>query len=173
MVKENAEYAPKLCTAHVLRSRDAFMPRQNRLSCFQINGLSHVRCQDSIWNNAGLLLTGRLWTNFSRIWIKIHKFSFKKMNVKILHSNWLPFCHGFDELSLIHTIVSRASEAMMKNIDKCIPWIPFQIPNKSISSISHYVLHIMLTSPVARPEYYSKFWGNHFIAFFDRYNGPD
>ena len=28
-------------------------------------------------------------------------------------------------------------------------------------------------SPVARPGYPSKFWGNHFIAFFDRYDGPD
>ena len=30
-----------------------------------------------------------------------------------------------------------------------------------------------LGSPVARPRYPSKFWGNHFIAFFDTYDGPE
>ena len=33
---------------------------------------------------------------------------------------------------------------------------------------SNYII-----SPVARPGYPLKFWGNHFIAFFDRYDGPD
>ena len=33
-----------------------------------------------------------------------------------------------------------------------------------VSSIAGKVLNSF--SPVARPKYHSKFWGNHFIAFF-------
>ena len=43
------------------------------------NGLSPDRRQAIIWTNAGILLIGPLWTNFSEILIKIITFSFKKM----------------------------------------------------------------------------------------------
>ena len=40
-----------------------------------------------IWNNADLLLTGPLRTNFSEIWIKLQKFPLKILNVKMLSAN--------------------------------------------------------------------------------------
>ena len=42
------------------------------------NGLSPDRRQAIIWTNAGLLLIGPLWTNFSEILIEIITFSFKE-----------------------------------------------------------------------------------------------
>ena len=36
-----------------------------------------------IWANAGLLLIGPLGTNFSEIWIKVLRFSLKKMYLKM------------------------------------------------------------------------------------------
>ena len=39
------------------------------------NGLSPGRHQAIIWTNAGILLIGRLGTNFSEILIEIHAFS--------------------------------------------------------------------------------------------------
>ena len=47
------------------------------------NGLSPGRCQAIIWTNAGILLIGPWGTNFSEILIGIHKFSFKKINLKM------------------------------------------------------------------------------------------
>ena len=46
------------------------------------NGLSPDRCQAIIWTNTGILLIGPLGTNFSKILIKIHTFSIKKMHLK-------------------------------------------------------------------------------------------
>ena len=53
------------------------------------NGLSPGRRQAIIWTNAGILLIGPLWTNFSEILIEILTFSFAKMRLK-----WRPFFLG-------------------------------------------------------------------------------
>ena len=47
------------------------------------NGLSPGRRQANIWNNAGILSIGLLWTNFSEILIEILTFSFRKMRFKV------------------------------------------------------------------------------------------
>ena len=47
------------------------------------NGLSPERRQTIIWTNAGILLTGPLWTNFSEILIEIQTFSLKKIRLKM------------------------------------------------------------------------------------------
>ena len=65
------------------------------------NGLSPVRRQAIIWTNAGILLIGPLWTNFSEISIKIYAFSFQKMHLKMSSGKWQPFCLGLNELTLI------------------------------------------------------------------------
>ena len=56
------------------------------------NGLSPGRRQAIIWNNAGILLTGPLGTNFTGILIEIHTFSFKKMHLNMSSGKWPPFC---------------------------------------------------------------------------------
>ena len=63
------------------------------------NGLSPERCQAIISNNAGILLIGHLWTNFSEISVQIHTFSFKKMHLKTSPAKWQPFCHGLNMLT--------------------------------------------------------------------------
>ena len=47
------------------------------------NGLSPGRRQAITWTNAGLLLIGRLGTNFNEILLGIQTFSFKKMHLKM------------------------------------------------------------------------------------------
>ena len=54
------------------------------------NGLLPRWCQAIIWTNAGILLIGSQETNFSEILIKIHTFSFKKMQLKKLSAKWRP-----------------------------------------------------------------------------------
>ena len=62
------------------------------------NGLSPGRRQAIIFTNAGILLIGPLWTNFSGILIKIQTFSFKKKRLKVLSAKWRPFCRGLNVL---------------------------------------------------------------------------
>ena len=53
------------------------------------NGLALSRWQAIIWTNAGILLIGPLWTNFSEILIEIRTFSFKKMHLKMSSGKWI------------------------------------------------------------------------------------
>ena len=62
------------------------------------NGLSPGRRQAIIWTNGGILLIGPLKTNFSEIFIEIHKFSFTKMHLKMSSGKWRPFCPGLNVL---------------------------------------------------------------------------
>ena len=62
------------------------------------NGLSPDRHQAITWTNADLLIIGSLGTNCSEIGIKIQKFSFMKMHLKISSAKQKPFCPGGDEL---------------------------------------------------------------------------
>ena len=48
----------------------------------------------------GYLPIGPLGTNFSELLVKIQKFSFAKMHLKIWIVKWCPFCPGGDELKL-------------------------------------------------------------------------
>ena len=63
------------------------------------NGLSPGRRQAIIWTNAGILLIGPWWINFSEILIGIHTFSFKKINLKMSSAKWRPFCLGLNVLT--------------------------------------------------------------------------
>ena len=63
------------------------------------NGLSPGRWQAIIWTNAGILLIGPLWTNFSEILIEIQSFSFKKMHLKLSSAKWRPLCLSLNVLS--------------------------------------------------------------------------
>ena len=60
------------------------------------NGLSPGRRQAIIWNIAGILSIGLLWTNFSEILIEIRIFSVKKMRLKVSSAKWRPFCLGLN-----------------------------------------------------------------------------
>ena len=68
------------------------------------NGLSPDRRQAIIWTNAGILLIGPLGTNFSEIFIGIHKFSFKKMHLKMSSGKCRPFCPGLNVLTLVRSL---------------------------------------------------------------------
>ena len=55
----------------------------NWVSIGSDNGLSPLRCKDSIWTNAGLLLIWPLGTIINEILIKMQNFSFTKMYLKM------------------------------------------------------------------------------------------
>ena len=68
------------------------------------NGLSPGRRQAIIWTNAGILLIEPFGTNFSEIFIKIHTFSYKKMQLKTSSAKRRPFCLGLNVLIWIVTL---------------------------------------------------------------------
>ena len=63
-------------------------------------GLSPGRRKAIIWTNAVILLIGPLWTNFSKIWIRIQTFSFKKMHLNMSSGKCRPFCLGLNVSSV-------------------------------------------------------------------------
>ena len=72
------------------------------------NGLSPGRRQAIIWTNAGMLLIGPLWTNFSEILSEIPTFSFKKMRLKVSSAKRRPFCLGLNVLKWQLQIINLA-----------------------------------------------------------------
>ena len=72
------------------------------------NGLSPGRCQAIIWTSDRILLIWPLETNFSKMLIKIHTFSFKKMHVKMLSAKWKPFCLILNVLKVCGIISSHS-----------------------------------------------------------------
>ena len=62
------------------------------------NGLLPGRRQAITCTNVGILLIGPLGTNFSEMLIEIHKFSFKKIHLKMSSGKWRPFCLGLNVL---------------------------------------------------------------------------
>ena len=58
------------------------------------NSLSPCRRQAIICTNAGILLNGPLWTNFSEISTEIYTLLFKKMHLKMLPAKLQPFYLG-------------------------------------------------------------------------------
>ena len=62
------------------------------------NGLSPSRRQANIWTNAWILLISPSRTNSIWMLIVIHKFSFKKMHLKMSSAKWLPFCLSLNML---------------------------------------------------------------------------
>ena len=60
------------------------------------NGLSPGRRQAIFWTIAGILLIRTLGTDFSEMLREIHKFSFKKMHLKMSSAKWRPFCLGLN-----------------------------------------------------------------------------
>ena len=71
----------------------------NRFSIGSDNGLSPIQRQAIIQTNAGFLSIRPLGTNLYDILIKIQKFSFTKMHLKVSSARWRPFCHRGDELT--------------------------------------------------------------------------
>ena len=85
------------------------------------NGLSPDRRQSIIWTNAGLLSIGPLRTYFNENWIKIQKFSFKKMHMKMSSAKWRPSCLGLNVL----TLTLRVLNCLKVVKDMLIFWILF------------------------------------------------
>ena len=84
-----------------LRPSDAYISCicVNKLSIIgSDNGLSPSRHQAIIWTNDGILLIWPPGTNFNKMLIEIHTFSFKKMQVKVPSAKWRPFCLGLNVL---------------------------------------------------------------------------
>ena len=97
------------------------------------NGLSPVRRQAIIWTNAGIL------SNFSKILIEIHAFSFKKMQSEMSSGKWWPFCLGFSVLRPgdVYAFVNR----VIIGTDNSLPPVRRQaiaVTNADLLSILHY-----------------------------------
>ena len=64
----------------------------NLINISLVNGLSPAQCQVIIWTNAEIvLIETNLGTNFSKTFIEIHTFSFRKMYLKMSSAKWRSF----------------------------------------------------------------------------------
>ena len=103
------------------------MPHIPSVNCVGIgsyNGLSPVWRQAFIWTNAGLLSIRTLGTIFSEILIKIQKFSFMKMHLKISSAKLRPFCPRGDELT--HWSLTKWLTLWRRHILSSLPISAFQ-----------------------------------------------
>ena len=91
------------------------------------NGLSPRRRQAIIWTNAGILLIGPLWTNFSEILIEIHSFSFKKINLKRSSGKWRPFCLGLNVS--MNSVIPGSGNGLLHNSTRSLHG-PMLTPNQ-------------------------------------------
>ena len=77
------------------------------------NGLSPDQHQAIIWANAGTLLTGPLGMNLSEISIKLQKFSYKEMDLKMPSAKWQPILSQRQcvkrtfEILMYHEVISQ------------------------------------------------------------------
>ena len=95
--------------------------------------LSPVLCQAINWTNLGLLSIGSLGTIFKEIRIKIWRFLFKKICLKILSVKLQPFCFGLNLLfnygqmmqqvicrQLISGIIGSDNSLLSKPLTECM-----------------------------------------------------
>ena len=117
------------------------------------NGLSPGGRQAIIWTNSGILLIGPLGTNFSEILIKIQRFSFKKMHLKMSSGKWRPFCLDLNVLItkahitkhfIIHTSWIYNSIAIYSTEIGSIDWCVGrrQVPAVLLLVVNHRLLSI-------------------------------
>ena len=129
-----------------LRPSDPYICVGNLTTIVSDNGLSPGRRQAIIWTNAGILLIGSLWTNFSEILIEIPTFSFKKMRLKVSSAKWRPFCLGLNALNHPSVCIYHLPDALLMQ--------HFLIPRCLVSGIMIWIrydksgiLHMFLSSP--------------------------
>ena len=96
------------------------------------NDLSPGQCQAIIWTNAEILLIWPLQTNFSEILIKIHIFSFKKMQFKSLFVKWLPFWLGLSALRqwTEHNVIWSALNEALFDIIQMLAYLVHNIMSR-------------------------------------------
>ena len=82
------------------------------------NGLSRGRRPAIIWTNAGILLIGPRGTTFSEILIGIHRFSFKKIHLKMSSAKWRPFGLGLNVLTdgLARSVCSTKGKLLFPSV---------------------------------------------------------
>ena len=89
------------------------------------NGLSPIRRQAIIWTNAVIVSIRPQGTYFSEILLKIPKFSFKKIHLKISCAKWRPQCVNILNLSQICLLMPACWQI---HCFMCICFMCFTIP---------------------------------------------
>ena len=125
------------------------------------NGLSPGRRQAIIWTNAGILLIGPLGTNFNKIFIEIHTFSFKKIHLKMSSRKWRPFCLGLNVL--ISSMISRIRHDVTHRCQNKIDAISQRKFFKSVSVNKNVVFWLKLHSQGSDWKWVCIASGNDFV----------
>ena len=92
----------------------------NRVSVGTDNGLALNRRQAIIYTNAWLFSIGPLERNFSEILIKISKFPFTQMHLKISSAKWRPFSPGRDELRADSISIKASYRKILQSREICV-----------------------------------------------------
>ena len=95
-------------------------------------GLSPGRRQAIIGTNTGILLIGPLATKFSENLIRIQKFSFKKMHLKMSSAKWCQFC------LCLNVLMRRCNSMETIDLGRGVPMNYLIIP--TMHQISHNAL---------------------------------
>ena len=104
------------------------------------NVLSPGRRQAMSWTNVGILLIRPIRTNYSKMLIEIHTFSFKKIHLKMSSGNWRPFCLGLNVfIRPLHVTLSTLANILLK----CV-------------IIRSYVLHLFMA--MQRSRLHQRLW---------------
>ena len=91
-----------------------FFPHRSRVTHIAVskltligsdNGLSPGRRQAIIWTNAGILSIRTFGTIFNEIIIKIHKFPFEEMHLKIPSEKCRQFCPGRNVSAFVYVLL--------------------------------------------------------------------
>ena len=98
------------------------------------NGLLPGQCQAFIWTNAEILLIWSIETKFSDILIKIHTYSFKKIQLKMSSGKFRPFCLSLNVWMILALCPWSTSHSLKK-------WLLYICINKQVELKS--VLHHM------------------------------
>ena len=101
----SAKYRP-FCSGHIVLTH---WGRVTHMCVSKITSIGSDYClspgwhQAIFWTNARIFFIWPLGTNFSEVFIEIHKFSFKKMHLKMSSAKYRPFCLGLNMLSPCYT----------------------------------------------------------------------
>ena len=95
----NSAYCQQPSLTHWGRGTHICISKLN--SIVSDNGLAPSRRQAIIQTNAGILSIGPPGTNFSKILIEIHIFSFKKMHLKMASGKWRASCFSLNVINYI------------------------------------------------------------------------
>ena len=124
----------------------AYMRRWTGSAIVSGNGLAPSRWQAITWTKSVLLSIGPFETNFSRNWIEILTFSFKKVGWKTSSIKWRSFCPGGWVNTFFSGVANRQTNLLTSKIMESNggpEYTPQAQPKKSAKSVNMFFIMLL------------------------------